>query len=194
MYERGNVFLKLLDLIAQLRPRYVVIENVRGLLSAPYIFHGQDVHGGALAVILERLEVAGYAVSFNLYNTANFGTPQIRERVVLIGKLVENESSQATATLSLPLTMSVYDAAQAGNPNLAEPDHISQAHIDPEHMAPDRIAQSNQNAYSEAEQSALANSALSRYANGTVLGQNGESRWQAYKLPYLKPTHAQDGA
>jgi DNA (cytosine-5)-methyltransferase 1 len=38
-------------------------------------------------VILDRLRAAGYTVSFELYNAANFGAPQIRERVVMIGKL-----------------------------------------------------------------------------------------------------------
>lgn len=87
--ERGNVFLTYLSLVRALRPAYVVIENVRGLLSAPYPWGGaaEPVKGGALALILERLESCGYGVSFELYNAANFGAPQIRERVVIIGKL-----------------------------------------------------------------------------------------------------------
>jgi DNA (cytosine-5)-methyltransferase 1 len=40
--------------------------------------------GGALRLILDRLKRAGYCVSFNLYNSANYGTPQVRERVILI--------------------------------------------------------------------------------------------------------------
>ncbi len=87
---RGNVFLKYLDLVADLRPKYVVIENVRGLLSAPYLKDPSDasseyVKGGALKHIMTKLESCGYAVSFNLYNAANYGAPQIRERVVMIG-------------------------------------------------------------------------------------------------------------
>ena len=95
--ERGNVFLKFVDLILDLRPRYAVIENVRGLLSAP-LAHRPHSHrgpefaalmpeeqpGGALYFILKRLREAGYGVSFNLYNSANFGSPQIRERVVIL--------------------------------------------------------------------------------------------------------------
>ncbi len=87
--ERGNVFLRYLDIVSALKPTYVVIENVRGLLSAPYPYAGiqEPIKGGALCVILDRLEKAGYTVSFELYNAANFGAPQIRERVVMIGKL-----------------------------------------------------------------------------------------------------------
>ncbi len=93
---RGNVFLKFIDLILELQPRYAVIENVRGLLSAPLSHrpHAQrdaawmpgleEKPGGALLHILERLRAGGYGVSFQLYNAANFGVPQTRERVILI--------------------------------------------------------------------------------------------------------------
>lgn len=95
--ERGNVFLSFIDLITTLRPKYAVIENVRGLLSAPlkhrpHNVRGEDFpplgmeeqKGGALAYVLQLLHAAGYAVNFNLYNAANFGTPQKRERVIII--------------------------------------------------------------------------------------------------------------
>jgi DNA (cytosine-5)-methyltransferase 1 len=95
--DRGNVFLRFVDIILKLRPRYAVIENVRGLLSAPLTHrpHSQrgpqfaplvpeEQPGGALYFILNELRDAGYGVSFNLYNSANFGSPQIRERVVIV--------------------------------------------------------------------------------------------------------------
>lgn len=95
--ERGNVFLTFIDMIIDLNPKFAVIENVRGLLSAPLKHrpHNErgkecdpltvdELPGGALNHIIERLEQAGYSVSFNLYNSANFGTPQKRERVIII--------------------------------------------------------------------------------------------------------------
>jgi DNA (cytosine-5)-methyltransferase 1 len=91
---RGNVFLHYIDLLLELQPSYIVIENVRGLLSAPlkHVPWNQRVGnedalakpGGALLYIIEQLRNGGYTVSFNLYNAANFGVPQIRERVVMI--------------------------------------------------------------------------------------------------------------
>lgn len=86
---RGNVFLKFLEVILGIMPRFLVIENVRGLLSAPFNSDPvqQQAKGSALHHILHILERAGYLLSFNLYNTANFGTPQIRERLVIIGAL-----------------------------------------------------------------------------------------------------------
>lgn len=93
---RGNVFLKFIDLILELKPKYAVIENVRGLLSAPLSHRPhaerdeqwdpgyEEKPGGALLHILEMLRAGGYGVSFNLYNSANFGVPQVRERVILL--------------------------------------------------------------------------------------------------------------
>ena len=87
--DRGNVFLTFINLVLQLKPRYVAIENVRGLLSAPYFIDesidSKPRKGGALLYIINKLNENGYATSFNLYNAANFGAPQIRERVVIIG-------------------------------------------------------------------------------------------------------------
>lgn len=95
--ERGNVFLTFIDMIIDLNPRFAVIENVRGLLSAPlkHRAHSErgtgfddltidELPGGALNHIIEKLKSAGFSVSFNLYNAANFGTPQKRERVIII--------------------------------------------------------------------------------------------------------------
>ena len=93
--KRGVVFLKYLELIKELNPTYFVIENVRGLLSVPlkHVPHNKrnrklkvaEEKGGTLNYILNYLKKIGYKVSFNLYNSANFGTPQTRERIVIIG-------------------------------------------------------------------------------------------------------------
>jgi len=95
--ERGNVFLTFIDRIIELNPKFAVIENVRGLLSAPLTHRPherrgfgfppltpEEEKGGALDFILKRIRAAGYGVSFNLYNAANFGSPQKRERVVIV--------------------------------------------------------------------------------------------------------------
>lgn len=95
--DRGNAFLTYLDIALNLRPKYLVIENVRGLLSCPMNHRPHDMRGadypelsmdelpgGALNFVLSVIAKAGYAYSFNLYNAANFGTPQVRERVVIV--------------------------------------------------------------------------------------------------------------
>jgi DNA (cytosine-5)-methyltransferase 1 len=42
-----------------------------------------EQRGSALLFITQKLKEAGYSISFNLYNTANFGTPQQRERIII---------------------------------------------------------------------------------------------------------------
>ena len=71
--SRGNVFLTFIDRILGLRPKFAVIENVRGLLSAPYAMEYPDTKafgyatktpenekGGALLHIINLLEAGGY--------------------------------------------------------------------------------------------------------------------------------------
>ena len=70
---RGQLFLRFIDIIEAIRPRYAVIENVRGVLSRKL---------GALPVILAKIEEAGYQVSYKLYDAAHFGVPQHRRRVI----------------------------------------------------------------------------------------------------------------
>jgi DNA (cytosine-5)-methyltransferase 1 len=102
--ERGNVFLHFIHLIGQLRPKYAVFENVRGLLSAPLLHRPHSERGrgfpsltseelpkGALNAILSLLNQYGYKTSFNLYNTANFGVPQTRERIIFFASREGNE-------------------------------------------------------------------------------------------------------
>ena len=100
--SRGNVVLKYLDIVGEIKPTYVVIENVRGLLSAEYPYKDieQPIKGGAMLIILDKLRSFGYSVSFNLYNAANFGAPQIRERVVIIAKLGKDKVSYLKPTNS----------------------------------------------------------------------------------------------
>lgn len=122
--ERGNVFLRYIDLVASIQPTYVVIENVRGLLSAPYPYgdFATPVKGGALCMILDRLKAAGYTVTFELYNAANFGAPQIRERVVMIGKLGRGKVPYLSPTCSehgeygLPPWRTLRDALEGMDP------------------------------------------------------------------------------
>ena len=96
---RGNVFLKYIELIGQVRPKYFLIENVRGLLSASYkapqgtdekrfgyaVQTPKDEKGTALLYALAKIKELGYSATFTLYDAANYGVPQRRERVIILG-------------------------------------------------------------------------------------------------------------
>lgn len=94
----GSLFMDFIRIIEQVQPRFFVMENVRGLLSAP-IRHrphlqrgsdhpqleGDEMPGSALQVVLTEMERLGYRVVYNLLEAADYGVPQNRERVVFIG-------------------------------------------------------------------------------------------------------------
>ena len=92
---RGNCILEFVKKINEIRPRYFVMENVRGLLSAALSPTGNKKHGGdvnsqqtpgsAIKYISSLFEEVGYTISFSLFDSANYGVPQRRERVILFG-------------------------------------------------------------------------------------------------------------
>ena len=77
--ERGNLYKSFLKFIDEKKPKAFVAENVKGLLSS----NGHK----AIEVILKDFESIepGYLVKMKLYNFAEYGVPQFRERVLLVG-------------------------------------------------------------------------------------------------------------
>ncbi len=94
---RGNLMLQYIHWVNVFRPQYFILENVRGLLSAPikHVPHVQrgkkwqpapdETSGSALRLVLAEIAKIGYTVNYQLINAANYGVPQTRERVVLLG-------------------------------------------------------------------------------------------------------------
>lgn len=74
---RNELVLTYVRLIRELRPKFIVMENVKGILT---------MQGGEyLKTVLRELRDAGYRVDYRLINMADYGVPQIRERVIIIG-------------------------------------------------------------------------------------------------------------
>ena len=79
---RGRLFDDFVRLAGELDVRWLMFENVRGLLTA----RGPDgVPGSALALIRNKLLTAGFQTQVALLNAADFGTPQRRVRLVVFG-------------------------------------------------------------------------------------------------------------
>lgn len=76
---RGTLFFEIARILAAKRPRLLLLENVKGLLS-----HDQ---GRTFAVILSTLDGLGYDIQWEVLNSKNFGVPQNRERVYIVGHL-----------------------------------------------------------------------------------------------------------
>lgn len=76
---RGTLFFEIARAAEQIKPRTLFLENVKGLLS-----HDK---GRTFRIILSTLDELGYNVEWQLLNSKNFGVPQNRERVFIIGHL-----------------------------------------------------------------------------------------------------------
>lgn len=79
---RGQLFLDFVRLARELRPRIILFENVRGLVTA----RGPNgVPGEAVNLIRDSFEEIGYATSFRVLNAADYGAPQRRVRMFMFG-------------------------------------------------------------------------------------------------------------
>jgi len=76
---RGTLFFEVARCLKEKQPRLCVLENVKGLLS-----HDQ---GATFTTIISTLDELGYDCQWQVLNSKNFGVPQNRERVFIIGHL-----------------------------------------------------------------------------------------------------------
>ncbi len=74
---RNKLYLEFVRLVRYKKPQYFVAENVRGLTSID--------KGEAIKKIINDFENIGYKVDYNVFNAADFGVPQNRFRVIIIG-------------------------------------------------------------------------------------------------------------
>lgn len=74
--DERNLFPEALELIAQISPQAIMIENVRGFLDA--VFDDYRNH------VKRQIERMGYTVGWRLLNASDYGVPQLRPRVVII--------------------------------------------------------------------------------------------------------------
>lgn len=76
---RGTLFFEIARIAKVKRPAYLLLENVKGLLN-----HDK---GNTFATIISTLDELGYDCEWSVLNSKNFGVPQNRERVFIIGHL-----------------------------------------------------------------------------------------------------------
>ena len=77
--SRGTLFFEIARLVAEKRPAYFLLENVPGLLSHD---KGRTYH-----TILSTFSELGYHVEWKVLNSKDFGVPQSRKRVYIVGYL-----------------------------------------------------------------------------------------------------------
>lgn len=105
---RGTLFFEIARIAAVKKPPYLFLENVPGLLS-----HDQ---GRTFAVILDTLDGLGYDVCWQVLNSKDFGVPQSRKRVFIIGYLRAARAGQILSfTEANPTTLEQILPGSEGN-------------------------------------------------------------------------------
>lgn len=91
---RGSLFMDFIRMLDYIRPRFFVMENVKGIMSAPLKHVSAEERndrdpdqklGTVLDVILSEFEKLNYRTVYGILDAVNYGVPQFRERFVLIG-------------------------------------------------------------------------------------------------------------
>ncbi|MBK9006589.1 MAG: DNA cytosine methyltransferase [Anaerolineae bacterium] len=75
--KRSGLYRAMVEVVSRVRPKIFVAENVKGLLMK----HNEK----SLQQILTDFRALGYDVTYQLYNAADYGVPQTRERVFIVG-------------------------------------------------------------------------------------------------------------
>jgi len=76
--DRANLFYEFARIINILQPQIFLFENVIGLLSME--------KGSLFRIVQSQFEQLGYQLEYKVLNAVHFGVPQVRERVILVGK------------------------------------------------------------------------------------------------------------
>ena len=82
MDDRANLFLQYKRILQILQPQAFIFENVTGILSMD--------HGRLFQRVESEFRALGYDVRHDILNAVDFGVPQQRERVILVGMKGEN--------------------------------------------------------------------------------------------------------
>lgn len=138
--ERGQLFYEYIRVIRDKQPKFFVAENVPGMLSS--------THKSEFNKIINQMERLGYRVSYNIYDARNYGVPQERKRVIIVGyrkdigfsflppepthsKSINSSSSNTSLQKWVTLKQAISDLPQAvpaldknkPNPSVKFPNH-----------------------------------------------------------------------
>lgn len=75
--DRGMLFFEMCRILRERQPKCFIAENVKGILTAN--------KKAAFPLILQEFEASGYDVKYTVLNAADYGVPQKRERVIIVG-------------------------------------------------------------------------------------------------------------
>lgn len=106
---RGTLFFEILRIIKAKKPKAILLENVKNLVSHD--------NGNTFRVILEALKDAGYHVRYAVLNAMEYGNiPQNRERIYIVGFKSKKVFEKFTFPEPIPLKKTIHDVIDFINP------------------------------------------------------------------------------
>lgn len=119
---RGQLFLDYIRIVKDKKPKFFVIENVQGIL--------EEKHKESLESFIKQLKDAGYKITYELLNAADYKIPQDRFRVFFIGirNDLKNKYEFPDAECSSPITL-----RQAIGDIIEEPRYFNDEFVEGEH-------------------------------------------------------------
>ena len=100
---RGTLFFDVARILKEKKPRGFVLENVEGLVNHDRQ-NSKDKIGRTLDTILNTLDELGYLVSWKVLNAKDFGVPQDRKRIYIVGSLNSKPYLEAFPITIKPLS------------------------------------------------------------------------------------------
>lgn len=97
---RGNLIVRYLEYVQTIQPKYFILENVRGILSAklantPPEYEEymplENTPGSVVYFLTKEFNKLGYNISFSLFDASYYGVPQKRERFIMFGTKTSRE-------------------------------------------------------------------------------------------------------
>lgn len=138
---RGTLFFEVARAAKQIQPSYLFLENVKGLLN-----HDK---GRTFRTILATLDEYGYDAEWQLCNSKNFGVPQNRERVIIIGHLRgastreiffdAGQDGQATSTNEIKVIGNTSETGY-GSHDVLDPTGLSTTLMSRDYKGPKQVA------------------------------------------------------
>ena len=96
---RGTLFFTIEKILETKQPQGFILENVEGLVTHDKAYQ-KDPVGRTLATILAKLELLGYHTSYKIFNSVDFGLPQSRKRIYIVGTKTSLTDLEAIPTVA----------------------------------------------------------------------------------------------
>ena len=121
---RGTMFFEIARAAEQIKPRLLLLENVKGLLS-----HDK---GRTFGIILDTLDELGYDAEWQVFNSKDFNVPQNRERIFIIGHFRGSGGSKifpferTNGTSDIPVKIIAHRKGYRRNTQVFDPSGITE--------------------------------------------------------------------